>query len=55
MRKYKILITDGRRLTPRYIEAESENHAKELWFKYMGLLGAVVVEEVKAEEEAGNG
>lgn len=49
---YRFTVADGRRLSGYKVEADNEEHAKELFLKYMSLLGAIVVtEEISAMED----
>ena len=49
--RVRIQIVDGRRLTTREIKADNAEQAKERFMHYMALLGAIVIEEVKAVED----
>ena len=48
---YRIQVVDGRRITSYKIEATSPEEAKQRYMHYLSLLGAVVVQEVTAEED----
>lgn len=48
---YRIQVVDGRRITSYKIEASSPEEAKQRYMHYLSLLGAVVCEELTAEED----
>ena len=51
MKTYRFTVQDGRRLTGYQVSATDDEEAKRLFIQYLSFLGAVICEEIKAEED----